>query len=141
MTMIGIVQIHWKDTKVQFGLLILIKLAIIWVCNLFLQKCKSIYFNLLQTAIIVSASDDKSLKFWKSFPNNNQEGLDTYRVHPKWKSVYTLSGHHSRCIYSVSWSKIHGRIASGSGDNVIRVFEQDNSQDETNSPNFSLVAS
>jgi WD40 repeat protein len=88
---------------------------------------------------LVSASDDKTLKFWKSFPNNNQEGMDTYRVHPRWKSIYTLSGHHSRCVYSVSWSKIHGRIASGSGDNVIRVFEQDKaSQDDLN---FSLVAS
>ncbi|CAG8434601.1 15079_t:CDS:2 [Funneliformis mosseae] len=89
---------------------------------------------------LVSASDDKTIKFWKGFPNDNQEGTDAHRGHSKWKCVHTLSGHHTRCVYSVSWSKVHGRIASGSADNVIRVFDK-SSPNDINPSNFSLVAS
>lgn len=46
----------------------------------------------------------------------------------------------------MSWSKVHGCVASGSGDNTIRVFKQDgysilNGTNNTTTPNFSLVAS
>lgn len=58
------------------------------------------------------------------FAPNNAEGVATPRNEPVYKTVCTLSGYHDRCIYSVSWSKVNNRIASASGDNSIRVFEQ-----------------
>ncbi|RHZ77613.1 hypothetical protein Glove_174g193 [Diversispora epigaea] len=95
---------------------------------------------------LVSASDDKTLKFWRCYYPNNQEGIVTVRDEPKWKCVCTLSGYHQRCVYSVSWSKVHGCVASGSGDNTIRVFKEDETSissalNGTTTPNFSLVAS
>ncbi|CAG8487749.1 7761_t:CDS:2 [Ambispora gerdemannii] len=74
---------------------------------------------------LVSASDDKTLKFWKRYSPDQVDGnIGKHRVDPKWKCMCTLSGHHQRCIYSVSWSKVHGLLASGSADNMIRVFER-----------------
>jgi hypothetical protein len=74
--------------------------------------------------ISVSASDDNTLRFWKQYKPNNEEGVATPGNKPKWKNVCTLSGQHDRCIYSVSWSKVHGRVASASGDNTIKVFAE-----------------
>ena len=76
---------------------------------------------------IVSVSDDKTLKFWRCHRSDNSENASsaTSFSEPKWKCVCTLSGYHGRCIYSVSWSKVNDRIASGGGDNVIRIFERD----------------
>ncbi|CAG8602914.1 3965_t:CDS:2 [Ambispora leptoticha] len=52
---------------------------------------------------LVSASDDKTLKFWKKCSPDHVDGnVGKHRVDPKWKCIYTLSGHHQRCIYSVS---------------------------------------
>lgn len=45
------------------------------------------------------------------------------RGEPVWKCVGTVTGKHERCIYSVSWSKAHGLMASAGADNTIRLFE------------------
>ena len=72
----------------------------------------------------MSCSDDKSLIVWdlkgmkgnkKSAGKNN--GLETP------KNVCTISGIHTRTIYSVDWSQ-NGLIATGSGDDNIRVFAE-----------------
>ncbi|RUO95960.1 WD40-repeat-containing domain protein, partial [Jimgerdemannia flammicorona] len=72
---------------------------------------------------IVSASDDKTLRIWRRYLPNNPEGVATPRDEPTWKCVCVLQGHHERCVYCVSWSRVHGRVASASGDGGVRVFE------------------
>jgi WD40 repeat protein len=74
---------------------------------------------------IVSASDDQTLRIWKCYKPNNAQGIPTHNGEPTWKTICTLTGFHDRCIYSVSWSKVNGFIASVSGDNSIRIFEKD----------------
>jgi len=71
---------------------------------------------------LVSCSDDLTLIIWQSFPNG--EGEPT-----KWKNVCKLSGDHRRCIYSVDWSHSNGLIATGSGDDAIRIFSETTDQD------------
>ncbi|KAF0509121.1 WD40 repeat-like protein [Gigaspora margarita] len=93
---------------------------------------------------LVSASDDKTLKFWHCYRPDNREGIITDRNESKWKCICTMSGYHQRCIYSVSWSKVHGRIASCGGDNTVRIFEQEESTVSGNTidtTNFSMIAS
>lgn len=73
---------------------------------------------------LVSASADQTLKIWKRFMPGNAVGIITpRRGEPVWKCVGTVAGQHERCIYSVSWSKVHGWIASVGADNKIRVFQ------------------
>lgn len=80
---------------------------------------------------IVSASADQTLKIWKRFPPGNPLGIVTpRRGEPVWKCVGTVTGQHERCIYSVSWSKAHGLIASAGADNTIRLFERTDARPE-----------
>jgi cytosolic iron-sulfur protein assembly protein CIAO1 len=58
-----------------------------------------------------SCSDDKTIKIWIRM------GMD-------WKCCSTLSGYHTQPIYSISWSKVSGRLASVAGDNMICLFEE-----------------
>lgn len=74
--------------------------------------------------LVVSASDDQTLRIWKMYKPNNPQGVPTHNGEATWKSICTLSGFHDRCIYSVSWSKVNNYIASVSGDNSIRIFEK-----------------
>ncbi|RKP08746.1 putative cytosolic iron-sulfur protein assembly protein-like protein [Thamnocephalis sphaerospora] len=75
---------------------------------------------------IVSGSDDKTLKIWRREAPSASEQSSVFvpqRREPMWKCVDTASGQHERCIYSVSWSKVHGYIASASADNSVRIFK------------------
>ncbi|KAG2184237.1 hypothetical protein INT44_009252 [Umbelopsis vinacea] len=90
---------------------------------------------------IVSASDDTTMRFWKQYKPNNPEGVATPGNAPKWKNICTISGQHERCIYSVSWSKVHGRVASASGDNHIKVFTEESSAQAVNAPTWNISAS
>ena len=65
----------------------------------------------------------------------------------QWKLLTTLSGFHDRTIFSVDWSK-DGLIATGAGDNAIRVFSDAALGNNSNAmrelfmkpaPTFSLV--
>lgn len=68
---------------------------------------------------LVSCGDDKTIRIW-------QEGAATSSgVGATWECVCTLSGHHTRVIYDVSWCKLTGAIATASGDDTIRVFEEE----------------
>ena len=42
---------------------------------------------------------------------------------PGWKCDATLAGHHCRAVYSVDWSRA-GMLATGGGDDTIRVFKE-----------------
>ncbi|KAJ3228655.1 cytosolic iron-sulfur protein assembly [Chytriomyces hyalinus] len=66
---------------------------------------------------LVSVSDDKSIKIWQN--KNINDGFSLFSC------VATLENAHSRAIYSVSWSKTHGKIATCGGDNSIRIFSFD----------------
>uniref|UniRef100_T1ISH2 Probable cytosolic iron-sulfur protein assembly protein Ciao1 n=1 Tax=Strigamia maritima TaxID=126957 RepID=T1ISH2_STRMM len=88
---------------------------------------------------LVSCSDDKTVKIWKEYENGNSEGIKTAGSEPSWKCICTLSGYHSRTIYDVDWSHITGDIATGCGDNCIRVFRESESYD-LNNPSYNLVA-
>ncbi|TPX54981.1 hypothetical protein SeMB42_g00059 [Synchytrium endobioticum] len=77
---------------------------------------------------LVSVSDDRSLKIWKRLHLPNA-GISTFlgmsgkRRDPKWTCIATVPSLHSRCIYSVSWSKHNNRIITAGGDNCIKVLE------------------
>jgi WD40 repeat protein len=84
----------------------------------------------------VSCGADQTVMFWKSFAPANQTGIATDGTHSRWKPVCTLSGDHTRPIYSVDWSKTSNLVAAAGGDNAIRIYGQ--SPTEENS--FSLLA-
>lgn len=44
-----------------------------------------------------------------------------------WKCAATITGYHSRSIYSVKWSNLTGLIATACSDNSIHVFKESNS--------------
>eukprot|EP00824_Muranothrix_gubernata_P010167 TRINITY_DN2304_c0_g1_i1.p1 TRINITY_DN2304_c0_g1~~TRINITY_DN2304_c0_g1_i1.p1 ORF type:complete len:344 (+),score=21.95 TRINITY_DN2304_c0_g1_i1:137-1033(+) len=60
---------------------------------------------------LVSCSDDRTIIVWESVEDM------------AWRQACTLSGYHDRAIYTVDWSHVTGRIASGSGADDIAVFE------------------
>ncbi|XP_033125614.1 probable cytosolic iron-sulfur protein assembly protein CIAO1 homolog [Anneissia japonica] len=91
---------------------------------------------------LASCSDDRTVKIWRQYEPNNQQGILTDGNYPAWKCVCTLSGYHSRPIYSIHWCNLTGLLATASGDDCIRVFKEDTSiQDTINVPAFQLVAS
>ena len=57
-----------------------------------------------------SCSDDKTVIVWQA----DKDQL--------WHNVCTLSGHHTRTIYSVDINR-NEEIATGAGDDHIRIFE------------------
>lgn len=64
---------------------------------------------------MASVSDDRTLRVWEC----RQE-----RGEPRWRLLQTLSGYHSRTIFSVSWSP-SGLVATAAADNAIRVFAEE----------------
>ena len=68
-------------------------------------------------------SDDKSVRLWKC-----EEERVGARKDPKWNQSCVILEHHSRTIFSVSWSKVHGYIATVGGDNVIKILKEENGQ-------------
>eukprot|EP00053_Salpingoeca_punica_P016255 m.152571 g.152571 ORF g.152571 m.152571 type:complete len:333 (-) comp16919_c1_seq3:120-1118(-) len=89
--------------------------------------------------LLASCSSDKNIIVWKAFAPNNQLGIATDGKHPKWKQVCTLSGYHTRPIYSVDWSKSTNLLASAGGDNSICIFEQGEAADSSGAESFRLV--
>ncbi|KAI8848951.1 WD40-repeat-containing domain protein [Chytridium lagenaria] len=63
---------------------------------------------------LVSVSDDCSMRIWK-------RAQEARRQDPKWNCVQQLDNYHKRTIYSVSWSKTNGKIATASGDNTVKI--------------------
>eukprot|EP00873_Tetraselmis_striata_P005974 jgi/Tetstr1/426238/TSEL_016558.t1 len=66
---------------------------------------------------MASCGDDCSVKVWSC-------GRASDGRQPNWAHVCTLSGYHERAVYSCHYSA-GGLIASGSGDNSIRIFAED----------------
>lgn len=82
---------------------------------------------------LASVSDDKTLKIWKRFKK------DSLQNNYDWKCVCTVSGFHDRAIYTVDWCHITGLIATGCGDNCIRIFSEEKEGEEH--PIFNLFCS
>lgn len=51
-------------------------------------------------------------------------GVPTGAIHPKYVCVCTVSGLHTRPIYSVSWSRKNGLIATAGGDDQIYILQE-----------------
>lgn len=66
---------------------------------------------------LASVSDDQTLRVW------DLSWASSADTSPSCKLAATLSGHHSRTIYSVDWSA-EGLLATGDGSNAIKVFGQ-----------------
>ncbi|KAJ1965872.1 Cytosolic iron-sulfur protein assembly protein [Dispira parvispora] len=104
-----------------------------WYCSATLEGHEStvwaVDFN--ETGdTLVSVSDDKTVKFWQC---NSPQDLDNtfgFRKEPTWKCIQTISDQHQRCIYAVSWSKVHGLVATCSGDNSIAIFRPNSPADQ-----------
>ena len=82
---------------------------------------------------IVSCSDDKTIKIWKEFLPNNNQGIKV-DSNSKWKCISTGTGYHTRAIFSVKWCHLTNLIASACADNSIHVFrvseEEDSNMDK-----------
>jgi len=85
---------------------------------------------------LVSCSDDCSLIVWQHFPGEGHEREGC------WRNACTLSGFHSRTVFSVDWSKAaHGVIASAGADNSIKLFREAADGSTTDAPSFELAGS
>lgn len=114
-----------------------------WICVATLSSHDSTVWSLAfdQTGSrLASCSDDQTVKIWKEYPPNNPEGIPTVDNESTWKCVCTLTGFHTRPIYDISWCHQTGLIATACGDDVIRIFKEDDSSD-SNAPTFSLINS
>ncbi|VDO98868.1 unnamed protein product [Soboliphyme baturini] len=65
-----------------------------------------------------SCSADGTVKVWEK-----SSSIVADRGH-EWQCVSTISGYHSRPVYSVSWFPSDNVIATACGDNGIRLFKQ-----------------
>ncbi|XP_059484140.1 probable cytosolic iron-sulfur protein assembly protein Ciao1 [Neocloeon triangulifer] len=86
---------------------------------------------------MASCSDDLTVKIWQEYPPGNPQGIETPDNIPAWKCVCTLSGFHPRTVYDVSWCPQSNRIATGCGDDKIRIFLESPESDQ-NAPTFEL---
>lgn len=80
------------------------------------------------------------MKIWKEYKPNNPEGIPTADNESAWKCVCTLSGYHTRTIYDIDWCKQTGLIATACGDDIVRIFQEEENSDP-NAPSFTLVNS
>ncbi|KAJ3683455.1 hypothetical protein LUZ60_013682 [Juncus effusus] len=80
---------------------------------------------------MITCSDDLTIKIWDSTIASSETGYQP------WSHLCTLSGYHSRTIFSVNCSS-EGVIASAAGDDAICLFaeENNNSVDE---PSYKLL--
>ncbi|CCE78285.1 Piso0_000905 [Millerozyma farinosa CBS 7064] len=85
---------------------------------------------------LVSASDDKTVRIWSSTSKeestaNSEKLPSSLKSEPKemvWEEETVLPLAHDYPVYSVSWSKTSGRIASVGSDGNIVVYKEDGSK-------------
>ncbi|ORX82309.1 WD40 repeat-like protein [Basidiobolus meristosporus CBS 931.73] len=117
-----------------------------WLCSNTLEGHESTVWALdfdAEGNQLVSVSADMKIKIWKCYTPQNNLGIRSFSNSlPTWKCICTLSGFHSRAIYTVSWSKHHGRIATAGSDNKINIFEEDpEACQDADAPTYVLAAS
>ena len=86
---------------------------------------------------LASCGDDQTVKIWQQFGNQNDQGIKD----GAWKCVFTLSGAHPRCIYDIDWCKNTNLIATGCGDDGIRIIAELPTQNVNSEPEFAIVCS
>ncbi|EDQ84290.1 uncharacterized protein MONBRDRAFT_30417 [Monosiga brevicollis MX1] len=57
----------------------------------------------------------------------------------KWKCIATITGQHTRPIYSVDWDPETNILATAGGDNIVRLFRETAVQPDTNTPSYELI--
>ncbi|KMZ72384.1 Transducin/WD40 repeat-like superfamily protein [Zostera marina] len=83
---------------------------------------------------MATCSDDNTIKIWNTPTESTQtspNGLGS------WEHVSTLSGYHSRTVFSVDWSR-DGIIASGGADDAICLFAK-SAESLVDGPSYELV--
>ncbi|KAI9290738.1 WD40 repeat-like protein [Neoconidiobolus thromboides FSU 785] len=75
---------------------------------------------------LVSVSEDKSVRIWHRVQVSSRR--------ERWECVQVIENAAERSIYTVSWAKNEefGKILIGSGDNSIRLFENQNENGQVN---------
>lgn len=89
---------------------------------------------------LVTCSADETIKFWQVYKPGNNQGVATPDNENVWKCVCTLGGYHTRAIYDVDWCKTSDFIVTACGDDMIRIFKEDDISD-IHAPTFNLVLS
>jgi len=91
-------------------------------------------------AELASASADGTVRLWRAYMPGNPEGVVNAASPGEiaWKCTCTLGGYHDREVYTVAWGD-NGLLATGSGDNTVRVFRR--AIDDHNAPSYELFAS
>mmetsp|Transcript_23085 Transcript_23085/g.37979 ORF Transcript_23085/g.37979 Transcript_23085/m.37979 type:complete len:354 (+) Transcript_23085:45-1106(+) len=84
---------------------------------------------------LVSCSDDTTVKIWLMKGTKTPSGSTLSRG----KCVCTLSGYHTRTIFSVDWCKKTGRIVTASADDTVCVFAENEAQHVPEQPSFDLL--
>lgn len=67
---------------------------------------------------IVSASDDTTIRVWRRAPADETEEQQKYPL------IQTLTGFHTRSVFSVSINSSNQLLASGAADNKINLFKR-----------------
>ncbi|KAL1451398.1 hypothetical protein WDU94_005777 [Cyamophila willieti] len=88
---------------------------------------------------LATCSDDQTVKIWKEYRPGNSSGIPTPDGDAVWKCVCTLSGHHGRTIYDISWCHSTDLIATGCGDDAIRIFKESTNHSSGDEVSFDLV--
>lgn len=112
-----------------------------WVCAATLSSHDSTVWSLAFDSTgsrLATCSDDLTVKIWKEYAVGNAEGIPTPDNEPTWKCICTLTGYHTRTIYDISWCHKTGLIATACGDDIVRIFKEDDNTDP-NAPTFSMV--
>eukprot|EP01117_Protostelium_nocturnum_P010724 TRINITY_DN3861_c0_g1_i1.p1 TRINITY_DN3861_c0_g1~~TRINITY_DN3861_c0_g1_i1.p1 ORF type:complete len:195 (+),score=65.03 TRINITY_DN3861_c0_g1_i1:1457-2041(+) len=102
-----------------------------WYCSKTLTSHTSTVWDLAFDKTgdrMVTCSDDCNLIVW-----------DTENIKNGPKKLCTITGFHTRTIFSVDWSE-EDLIATGSGDNYIRVFQRDSTVNDPQAPSFLQIA-
>lgn len=83
---------------------------------------------------LLSCSDDLSIKVWRRLPKDKKQTptgqgrmpsiIRTNDIEEDWVEEAELPKAHERAIYTVSWSKISGRIVSCGSDGKIVVYQE-----------------
>lgn len=113
-----------------------------WVCYSTLNGHTSTVWSMSFDAggeRLVSAGDDNVLRIWQCYQPGNQHGIQTTGNDPTWKNVCTVSGHHQRTIYDVDWCHKSDLIVTASGDNSIRIFQENKESICDDGPTFDLA--
>ncbi|EGD83614.1 hypothetical protein PTSG_04222 [Salpingoeca rosetta] len=95
----------------------------------------SLAFN-ASGSLLASASDDKTVRIWKFTPPEQPSAFSG--TDGTWTCVTTLSGFHTRSVYSVDWCHVTNLLATGCGDNHVRVFRQ-TQVESASAPSFEKV--